>query len=973
MANFSTKLASTVSAAAIVASSMSVSLVSAASEFLPYAEALVNKKVINAQTTEAGYRLNDQITRAELAKVAANLGGYTAVSCTGKVFTDVNSSLGDLCDAIETLAAAKVISTSSNTFRPSANVTRAEMTKMILGALGKTPSTTKGIFSDVTSSLGDLEGFINAAAEQNIVNKGTNFYPNNTGSRGEVFKIAARAAGLSVDTTAPSTPTATTGTVSVSAVGTAVAQYVPMNASSVKVGTVKLTATGGDTKVSSLTVSRSGLGMADDITVSKGVRAVVGGKIVSSNADYYNSSSQQAQIYFAPALEIKNGQSVDVDIIVSLGKGTGANYKAAEPNSQHQFAVTAVNGTNVSTATTLGLLNTTSFLAPTVTANLKNVTSTATPAKLNQRIVDVELGGAERDVTIKGFSVVRSNYNSVGKRAAYDLTSVLANAKVYLDGKEVGTATISRDEITVTGLDTLITSGRKTYEIRADVLLDSTVDEIALEFDSSSNVSGIDTTTGQIFRVDPSLPTAKSPVPTTTGEATHSNVVNISLGNVNNSFTTNTAKKTVAIDSSNVEFFNGTLTSEVPVIVNKVKVINATTGTAINPGTTSNPTFARNEFIIKNNGRTVGTIKATDLFTAGTTGVTTDAYILVDKDNKANITIESSLQNGVEGDLRLKVVLEDIKDINNRNAKLRTDSVTGGVTEVKGADLKVSGTNVSSTNLRLAKNGELETKFTLRSENKSKEFNSIKFKNIAASATAADLSKTIDLEESTIRIDGTEYDILSTSTISATEMTLVLDSTVVLDKDQDEVVELTLKSNDDISSGTTTNIETQNTKKFQLQLTGVALGSTSTSATRTITGVVTVGEVLDVTTTAATTANTAKFTLKNSTDNDITLTAAKFTVSANQMIGTSVADLPVTSLKINGVRVETPTANVFELNQTKLQEIGISEIEEGREVEVVIENNTLNSADVTKFTVRLNTLTYGSNTQEVELDARASK
>ena len=142
MANFSTKLASTVSAAAIVASAMGASLVSAASEFLPYAEALAAKKVINSQNAESGYRLNDQITRAELAKVAANLGGYTAVKCTGNVYTDVTASLGDLCDAIETLAAAKVISTASNTFRPTANVTRAEMTKMILGALAVAPSST---------------------------------------------------------------------------------------------------------------------------------------------------------------------------------------------------------------------------------------------------------------------------------------------------------------------------------------------------------------------------------------------------------------------------------------------------------------------------------------------------------------------------------------------------------------------------------------------------------------------------------------------------------------------------------------------------------------------------------------------------------------------------------------------------------------------------------------------------------------
>ena len=125
MVNFSMKIASTVTVVTLLATTLSASVVSAASEFLPYAELLADNDVIGTQSTEAGYRLGDTVTRAELAKVAANLGGYAPTACTG-VFADVTSTLGDLCGYVEALADAGVVASATN-FRPSASVTRAEM------------------------------------------------------------------------------------------------------------------------------------------------------------------------------------------------------------------------------------------------------------------------------------------------------------------------------------------------------------------------------------------------------------------------------------------------------------------------------------------------------------------------------------------------------------------------------------------------------------------------------------------------------------------------------------------------------------------------------------------------------------------------------------------------------------------------------------------------------------------------------
>ena len=158
------------------------------------------------------------------------------------------------------------------------------------------------------------------------------------------------------------------------------AQYTPRNASSVKVGSVKLSATAGDVTVRSLTVSRSGLGNANDINPTNGIRAAMNGVVISSSADYYNATSQKGTVYFSPSLVVKAGTSTIVDILVNL---SGAE------NSQHQFTLDSVNaGSSVSgTPVTLGLLNTTSYQTTTTTASLSSVGGNVTPGKTDRKSV----------------------------------------------------------------------------------------------------------------------------------------------------------------------------------------------------------------------------------------------------------------------------------------------------------------------------------------------------------------------------------------------------------------------------------------------------------------------------------------------------------------------------------------------------------------------------------------------------------
>lgn len=487
MVNFSTKIASTVSVAALLATTLSASVVSAASEFLPYAELLADNDVIGTQSTEAGYRLGDTVTRAELAKVAANLGGYTPTECVG-TYADVTSSLGDLCGYVEALEEAGVVASATN-FRPTASVTRAEMVKMLLGVVGEEASSEDAGYTDL-ANLGDLAGYINRANELGCAADSAYFRPNATASRGEAFKIAACVAGLEpvttpvepgTGTTTPPTSTGTTvGAVTVALEGTAVAQYVPKNASSVKVGTVKVTAT-ADTTISSVTVNRSGLGNSAGLTISVGQN----GMSISESRSV-NTATQDSIVRLNNAIVLKAGESVMLDILASFDS-------SSTENSQHQFTLKAVGttGTVTGTPVTLGLLNTTSYAVSTVKAvslDFGGVTS----GKNDQSLGTVKLQAGDKDVTMSAFTL--------SKVSGVDLTRAFANVSVLKNGAKVGTATMTSDKIYVTGLNTkVLRNDTVTFELRADVTYVGdglATDDITVDILETTDISAVEDLTG---------------------------------------------------------------------------------------------------------------------------------------------------------------------------------------------------------------------------------------------------------------------------------------------------------------------------------------------------------------------------------------------------------------------------------------------------------------------------------------------
>lgn len=98
---------------------------------------LANKNIITQQSTAAGYRLNDTITRAEVAGTALKLRGTTLPEwyLCKKYFSDTIKN-DWICRATELAADAGLVSRANATFRPQDKITRAEAFAIIYKSSG---------------------------------------------------------------------------------------------------------------------------------------------------------------------------------------------------------------------------------------------------------------------------------------------------------------------------------------------------------------------------------------------------------------------------------------------------------------------------------------------------------------------------------------------------------------------------------------------------------------------------------------------------------------------------------------------------------------------------------------------------------------------------------------------------------------------------------------------------------------------
>lgn len=115
------------------------------------------------------YLPNNNITRAEFAKIIVDAMGYKVDATAPLAFADA-AQIGDWAKGYVATAVSKglISGYSDNTFKPANQITRAEIATIVVKALGKAPEGTPA-FADASSVPAWAAGYINVAAKEGIL------------------------------------------------------------------------------------------------------------------------------------------------------------------------------------------------------------------------------------------------------------------------------------------------------------------------------------------------------------------------------------------------------------------------------------------------------------------------------------------------------------------------------------------------------------------------------------------------------------------------------------------------------------------------------------------------------------------------------------------------------------------------------------------------------------------------------------
>jgi hypothetical protein len=177
--NLFRKIVASITLAALVVSTSATGVSAYSNDELTAANGLAAAGVINDNAANpAGYNFAGTLTRAEAAKVAANLAKVSPKTTCENKFADITATTPNnwVCGYAEALLDAGKISANTN-FNPSSSLTKAEATKMMLEAAGHTD-----VYNDASNWQAETVAY---AAENNIVSAFTDY--NTPAVRGFVF------------------------------------------------------------------------------------------------------------------------------------------------------------------------------------------------------------------------------------------------------------------------------------------------------------------------------------------------------------------------------------------------------------------------------------------------------------------------------------------------------------------------------------------------------------------------------------------------------------------------------------------------------------------------------------------------------------------------------------------------------------------------------------------------------------------
>ncbi|HET9493958.1 MAG TPA: S-layer homology domain-containing protein [Chloroflexia bacterium] len=160
------------------------------STFHPYVQCLACRDVIGGYS-DGTFRPNADVTRGQLSKIVANAAGFSE-AVTGQSFTDVPPS-HTFYLYIERMARRGIINGySDGTFRPHNNATRGQIAKIVSNSVGYSWEPTGQAFTDVPPTHA-FYVFVERLVHEGVIggySDGT-FRPQNNATRGQVSKIVS--------------------------------------------------------------------------------------------------------------------------------------------------------------------------------------------------------------------------------------------------------------------------------------------------------------------------------------------------------------------------------------------------------------------------------------------------------------------------------------------------------------------------------------------------------------------------------------------------------------------------------------------------------------------------------------------------------------------------------------------------------------------------------------------------------------